>query len=82
MAQIEQRALANGLSVAKALAQQNGGRRAAIGGGLDIHGGTIQLCSTAINRNVCIYMATLSALRKQAPKKINRLMHSEDGNSG
>jgi hypothetical protein len=39
--QIEQRALADALAVPIALAQEDGGRRPAVGDGLDIHGGMI-----------------------------------------
>ena len=59
MAQIEQRALADGFPVPIALAKQDGGRRTAIGDGLDIHGAIIpnrQPKSTKIS----LYMATFA----------------------
>ena len=50
--EVEQRALPHGLAVPIALAQQDGGRGAAVGDGLDVHGRKIADTPPQINKNI------------------------------
>ena len=52
MGEVEQRALSHGLAVPVALAQQDRGRGAAVGDGLDVHGRRIADARRTINNNI------------------------------
>ncbi len=80
--QIEQRALADALAVPIALAQEDGGRRPAVGDGLDIHGGMISQPPQKSMIMMTITWVHFCPHSKQNASKINRLAYSEEGSSG
>ena len=82
MAEVEQRALADALAVPIALAQQDGGRGAAVGDGFDIHGRRIAETPRTINKN--IRFTWLHFHPSPAPKmrKIRGLTLAKERSSG